>query len=368
MKTTAAVARLPHGPFSIEELEIGEPAADELRVRIAGVGLCHTDLIFRDQFAPYPLPAVLGHEGAGVVEAIGSGVTAFAPGDEVVIGFSSCGACPLCEAHLPSYCEQFPPLNYAGMRLADGSTAYTAGDERVSSHFFGQSSFAQHAIVRARNAVKVEGAGLDLALLGPLGCGIQTGAGGIMRSLACPAGSTLTIAGGGPVGLAAVMGAAIQGCSTIILVEPLEARRQLALDLGATHVIDPAAGDMTAAIRSIAPRGIDFAFDSSGRPDVIQALLAALAPRGALGMVGVPPRAEDAIALNIAGAITYGQRILGIMEGDSDPAQFIPELIRLQREGRFPFERLIRTFPMAEINEAIASQARGDFVKAVLLP
>src|SRR3989344_3323192 len=313
----AAVVREPGGPFSIEAIEVGAPRAGEVRVRIAGVGLCHTDLIFRDQFAPFALPGVLGHEGAGVIEAIGEGVEGLAVGDEVVVGFSSCGACPRCAEHLPSYCQSFVPLNYAGMRLDDGSTAYSKDDERVTSHFFGQSSFSALTVPRARNVVKVDTSKVALELLGPLGCGFQTGAGGVMNSLACPAGSSIAIFGGGPVGLAAVMGAVIQGCSKIILVEPIAARRDIATDLGATHVIDPTeAGDLAEALRAIVPAGLAFAFDTSG--------------------------------------------VVPVIEGGRDPQTFIPELIAHHAAGRFPFDRLIKTFPLAEINEALAAQARGE--------
>lgn len=368
MLTTAAVAREPSRAFSYETVEVGPPRADEVLVQIAGVGLCHTDLIFRDQFAPYPLPAILGHEGAGVIVEIGSDVAGLSIGDRVVLGFSSCGHCARCDEGLPSYCRDFPALNYAGLRLDDNSKAYANGDERISSHFFGQSSFAAHAIVRARNVVKVTDPDAPLAILGPLGCGFQTGAGGVMRAMACPAGSSIVIVGGGPVGLAAVMGAKIQRCEVVILVEPLEARRSLALELGATHVIDPMAGDVTTALREILPDGVDFAFDTSGRIDAIEAALGALAPRGMLGLVGVPPKAEDALSINIAGMITFGQRVIGIMEGDSDPQTFIPELIKAHRDGNFPFDRLVATFPLSDINVAIAAQKRGECVKVVLIP
>jgi aryl-alcohol dehydrogenase len=368
MQTTAAVARQPKGDFTIETIDVEAPRADEVMVRIAGVGLCHTDLVFRDQFAPYPLPAVLGHEGAGIVEAVGEGVEGLAVGDRVVLGFSSCGHCARCDEGLPSYCREFPPLNYAGMRLDDGSSAFRAGDESVSSHFFGQSSFAAHAIVRARNVVKVDAGDDLLPLLGPLGCGFQTGAGGVMRSLACPAGSSIAIFGGGPVGLAAVMGAVIRQCATIILVEPLAARRQLATELGATQVIDPAAGDVPAAIRAILPDGVDFAFDSSGRVGVIEGALASLASHGMLGLVGVPPTADAALSVNLASLVTFGHRIVGIIEGDSDPRTFIPELVDHYKAGRFPFARLVKTYPLAAINTAIADQTNGACVKVVLLP
>lgn len=367
-EVVAAVARQPKADFSVEPVTLDTPRAGEVLVRIAGVGLCHTDLIFRDQFVPYALPAILGHEGSGFVEAVGDGVEGLTVGDAVVLGFSSCGTCPRCDEGLPSYCREFVPLNYAGMRLDDGSTAASVGEERVATHFFGQSSFASHAIVRERNVVKVSQTTAPIELLGPLGCGFQTGAGGVMRSLACPEGSSIAIFGGGPVGLAAVMGAKIQKCHTIILVEPIEARRDMAKRLGATHVIDPAAGDVGVALRAIEPAGLDFAFDSSGNVQAIETGLAALGSHGAIGLVGVPKDAGDSISVNIAALMTPGHRIIGIIEGDSDPQEFIPELLRHHAEGRFPFDELIKTFSLADINEAVAAQTRGDCIKAVLLP
>ncbi|WP_085810952.1 NAD(P)-dependent alcohol dehydrogenase [Sphingomonas sp. TZW2008] len=367
MQTIAAVARVPEGNFSVEEIEVGAPRAGEVLVRIAGVGVCHTDLIFRDQFAPYPLPAVLGHEGAGTIAAIGEGVEGVAVGDKVVLGFSSCGHCPRCDEGLPSYCRTFPPLNYAGMRLEDGSKAFAKGGEDISSHFFGQSSFAGHTITRARNVVKVE-TDVPVELLGPLGCGFQTGAGGVMRSLAATAGSSIAIIGGGPVGLAAVMGAVIQQCATIVLVEPIATRRDIARRLGATHAVDPNDGALAEALRAITPDGLDYVFDTSGNVGAIEAGLASLGSHGAIGLVGVPKRADAAISVNISALMTPGHRIIGIIEGDSDPQTFIPELLRHHAAGRFPFNTLVETFPLSEINAAVAAQARGDFVKAVLLP
>lgn len=364
----AAVARVPNGDFSLESVTVSPPRTDEVLVRIAGVGLCHTDIIFRDQFIPYPLPAVLGHEGAGVIEAIGDEVVGLSVGDKVVLGFSSCGACPRCEEGLPSYCRAFVPLNYAGMRLDDGSSALSNGEEKISSHFFGQSSFGSHAVVRRRNVVKVDDSTAPLELLGPLGCGFQTGAGGVMRSLACPAGSSIAIFGGGPVGLAAVMGAVIQRCSNIILVEPIPARREVALELGATHVIDPNSGNITEAIRAILPDGTDFAFDTTGNIGVIEAGIASLGSHGAIGLVGVPKQADEAMSVNVAQLMTFGLRVIGIIEGDSDPQTFIPELLVHHAAGRFPFDRLIQTFPLNAINDAIAAQARGECIKAVLIP
>lgn len=365
---TAAVAHAANQDFTIERLGIEEPRAGEVRVRIAGVGLCHTDLVCRDQFDSFAKPAVLGHEGAGTIDAIGDGVRGLKVGDRVILGFSSCGQCRRCAEGLPSYCDQFGPLNYAGMRLEDGSTAYSAGGARVSSHFFGQSSFASMAIARARNVVKVGSTKVPLELLGPLGCGFQTGAGAVLRSMNCPQGSSLVVIGGGPVGLAAVMAGAIRRCETIVLVEPIAARREVGLDLGATHVIDPGAGDIGAAIREILPMGAEFVLDTSGNKAAIEAGIASLAAHGMIGLVGVPKDLSSSVSINIVALMTSGLRIIGIIEGDSLPQDFLPELLEHHAAGRFPFDRLIRTFPLARINEAIAAQARGDCIKVVLVP
>lgn len=365
MQITAAVARQAGGPFTIESLQIEAPRADEVRVRIVGAGLCHTDLIARDQAIPVPLPAVFGHEGSGVVEQVGASVKNLKVGDHVVMSFLSCGGCARCQAEEPCYCHQFLPLNFGGAR-GDGSSALARDGERVSGHFFGQSSFASHAVAQARNVVKVDREA-PLELLGPLGCGFQTGAGSVMRALAAKAGSSIIVCGGGAVGLAAVMGAAVQGCSTIVLVEPMAERRKLAMELGATHTIDPKAGDLSTLLREVLPGGADYALDNSGIPSVIEAAIASLAPHGTCGVVAAQTP-ESSITLNLTALVLGGKRILGILEGDSDPQSLIPELVALHRAGRFPLDKLIRTFPLAQINEAIDAQHRGQCVKAVLIP
>ena len=364
----AAVATSANSDFSIQTVTIDGPRAGEVLVRIAGVGVCHTDLVMRDQWDDLAKPAVLGHEGSGVIEVLGEGVEGFAIGDKVLLGFSSCGQCHNCAKDLPSYCVQFVPLNYSGFRLDDSSTAYSDGDQRISSHFFGQSSFATLAVVRAGNLVKVNDTKLPLEILGPLGCGFQTGAGAVMRAMDAQAGSTLIVFGGGPVGLAAVMAGAIRECARVILVEPVAARRDIALGIGATHTIDPAAGDLAAAIQAIAPEGTDFALDTTGNVAVIETGLATLGLRGTFGIVGVPKDMMATASFNIVHVMGAGQKIMGIIEGDSDQVTFIPELLEHQAAGQFPFEKLITTFPLSQINEAIAAQARGDCIKVVLIP
>lgn len=365
MQITAALARAPGDSFSIETLELDEPRADEIRVRIAAVGVCHTDLVARDGAMPFSLPAVLGHEGAGVIDAVGSAVTKVAVGDRVALTFRSCGACARCLGGDPAYCYTMPMLNYIGMR-PDGSKAIRDGQAPVSSNFFGQSSFATYALTYERNVLKLPD-DIPFELAAPLGCGVQTGVGGVVRALAAPKGSSILITGGGAVGLSAVMGAVIQGCGTIIVVEPLASRRELAQDLGATHVVDPAVQkDLPAAVRAILPHGVDFAFDTTGRPDILTATMSCLAPKGVFGIVGIPP-AGTPVPGDLGAMLTFGQTVRGIIEGDSDPDIFLPQLIEHWRSGRLPLEKLVRTFPFADINAAIAAQHDGDCVKVVLL-
>lgn len=364
MKITAAVAEGTGKPFALKHVELGAPKDDEILVRVVGVGVCHTDIVFKEGQMIAP-PAVLGHEGSGIVEAVGAGVTKVSVGDRVAMTFRSCGACKRCDAGDAAYCHTMPMLNYAGRRT-DGSTPLTCEGVDVGSNFFGQSSFATHALTYERNVVKVPD-DIPLEIIGPLGCGIQTGAGGVMRSLACPAGSTLLVTGGGPVGLSAVMGGKIQGCSTIILVEPHEARRKLALEFGATHVIDPNVDkDLAAAVRAILSIGVDYAFDTTGVPAVQAAVMGALAPKGVFGIVGISPPGTP-LPGDVNTAMTFGHSVKGIIEGDSDPDVFLPELMDHFRAGRLPFDRMIKTFPFDQINEAIAAQHHGACIKVVLV-
>ena len=237
----------------------------------------------------------------------------------------------------------------------------------MRGNFFGQSSFASHAIATERNVVKVDD-DLPLELLGMLGCGIQTGAGAVMKSMACRSGSSILVLGTGPVGLAAVMGAVVQGCAQIIVSEPHTARRQLAQELGATHVLDPAGGELGEQVRAIVPAGADYGFDTTGNVGVIAAALGCMAHRGVFGLVGVPHDFAATIALPLVPAMILGLTVRGITEGDSNPDEFIPELLALHREGRFPFDRLVdQTYPMSQLNDAVEAQLRGDVVKVVLV-
>lgn len=366
MDITAAVVREGKGPFTIEKLELQAPRAGELIVEIKGVGLCHTDLTARDQVLPAPLPAVFGHEGSGIVQAIGEGVTKVKVGDKVAVGFATCGECGTCKDEDSAYCHNFAPLNYGGVQ-GDGTTTLTQDGNVVHGSFFGQSSFASYALTTERNVVPV-GDDVPLEILGPLGCGIMTGAGAVTNSLKVTKGSTLLILGGGPVGLAAAMGGAIQEAEHIIVSEPVAARRDLAIELGATHAVDPTTGDLGELVRAIAPAGANFIVDTTGIPDVIAGSVAAAAFHATYGILAVPPALDIMTPIPYLPLLALGLSVRGIQEGDAEPDVYIPQMLEWHKAGKFPFDKLITTFPLSQINEAVDAQHRGEAVKVVLVP
>jgi aryl-alcohol dehydrogenase len=361
----AAVFREGSQDARTEHMQMGDLREDEVLVRVVGAGICHTDLTCRSGFMTLPRPIILGHEGSGIVERVGSAVTSVVPGDPVVMTFLSCGACPRCESGESSYCFHFMQKNLSGRR-ADGSTALTNGDGEVAAHFFGQSSFASHSVANQRNVVKVR-ADAPLELLGPLGCGVQTGAGSVMNVLRPKPGDALCVFGAGGVGLSAVMAAVVEGCAPIIVVEPNAARRTLALELGAHHAIDPTTEtDLVAKLKSITGGiGINHAVDTCGIPAVISQGLSALAPRGQIVLL-TGASMEASVPLPLLPMLSLGVRIHCVNEGSSEPQTFIPRLVDLIMEGRFPLDRLVKYYPFAEINLALEDQEHGKAIKPIL--
>ena len=364
MQVTAAVVPQTSAPFELRELELGDPGPDEVLVRMVAVGVCHTDQVIRDQLVPVPLPAVLGHEGAGVVEQVGASVGHLRPGDHVVLSYNSCGLCASCMSGAPGYCAEFGARNFGGRR-PDGSSALSAGDEVVSSHFFGQSSFASHAVVAARSVVTVP-TDVPLELLGPLGCGIQTGAGAVLNSLDPPAGASIAIFGAGAVGSAAILAAQIAGCSTVIAVDRLPERVAFARELGATHGVDVSGEDPVERIKELTGgAGVDYALETTGVPGVLRQAVDSLAVRGVAGLLGQAPIGSE-VAFETGASLVRGWTLTTIVEGDAVPQLFIPRLIELYRAGRFPFDKLIRHYPFAEIEKAFSDSEHGRTVKPVL--
>jgi aryl-alcohol dehydrogenase len=363
MQITAAVVREKGGPFSLEMLDLEAPRATEVLVRIVGVGVCHTDLKVRQGVRPVPLPIVLGHEGAGVVEQVGAQVSKVQPGDRVVLSYNACGLCGNCQAGRAAYCEQVIPCNFGGKRL-DGSTTLRKETEPIHGVFFGQSSFATYALASERNVVKVRPEA-PLEILGPLGCGIQTGAGAVLNSLQARAGTSIAIFGVGSVGLSAVMAAVVAGCTTIIALDVQPQRLALARELGASHTLNSSeVTDPVQAIRNISRGGVDYSLDTSAQSAVLRQAVDSLKILGVCGLIGGnAPGVEVNLEIN---HLLLGRTVRGIIQGDSIPDIFIPRLIDLHLQGRFPFDRLIKFYPLAEINDACADAAAGRVLKPVL--
>jgi aryl-alcohol dehydrogenase len=368
--TTSAQAAICYGaekPFAIEDVTLDEPRADEVLVRIVACGVCHTDMAVRDKQLPTPLPVVLGHEGAGVVEKVGSDVTHVKAGDRVIMSFNSCGECPTCSVEKPTYCYNFIPNNWTGVRT-DGSHTTHQGDHGVNANFFGQSAFATYALGHARNVVKVpeEAADIPLSTLAPLGCGLMTGAGGVLRSMNVRAGMPIAVFGTGAVGLGAIMAAKIAGANPIIAVDIHDNRLALAKELGATHTINGKTQNAPEEIRKLCPQGVGYAFDTTGINKIIEQAFDLLAPMGIVGIVGASAPG-DQLTFDETNFMGGGRRVMGVLGGDSDLFTFLPELIAHHLAGRFPHDKLIKTFPFEQINEAFHAGESGAVVKPVLV-
>ncbi|MBS42649.1 MAG: NAD(P)-dependent alcohol dehydrogenase [Nocardioides sp.] len=364
---TAAVLRGQDDDFTFEQITLGALQPGEILVRTTATGLCHTDLAVQHGHIPSPFPVVLGHEGAGVVEQVGPDVTEFAVGDRVAVSFTSCGHCDACRSGRAAYCESFMALNIGGAREDGTTTLRSAEDghdgETVHGSFFGQSSFATAMIASVRNAVKVPD-DVPLELVGPLGCGIQTGAGTVLNSLDVRAGESIVVSGTGAVGLSGIMAARAAGATTIIAVDILDSRLEMATKLGATHTINSTREDVVETVQAATGGvGAMHALDTTGIPAVIETVMNATRFGATTAAVGVGK--PDAVLPQglVSGA---GRNLIGAIEGDAVPQVFIPRLLDLYRAGLFPFDQLITTYPFAELEQAIADTQSGAAVKAVL--
>ena len=345
MKIQAAVARAPHAAMELETLDLEEPRANEILVRVVATGVCHTDIVMRERL-PVPQPAVLGREGAGVVEKVGAAVTKVKPGDHIVMTLTPAAPARPARSTRPPIATSLPAqLPRLARRRQHGAVQE---GERISANIFGQSSFATYAICHEANAVKVP-ADAPLALLGPLACGIQTGAGAVMNALKVGIGDSFVVFGAGSVGLSAVMAARVVGATTIVAVDLNDMRLAVARELGATHTINPSHADALAEIQKITGGGAAFTLDTTGNVKVVRTAVDEAAPRGTCGILGAFAFGSE-IALDSVSFMSVGKKLQGIVEGDSNPDVFIPKLIDLYRQGRFPFDKLVRFYPFSELN------------------
>ena len=332
--------------LQLDEVSVGDPGQGQVRVRHTAIGVNFIDTYQRSGLYQMALPSGAGNEGAGVVEAVGAGITKVAAGDRVGMTFDSCGTCAACARGKPSYCHGFFEHNFAAPR------------------FFGQSSFATYSLARERNVVRIEGE-IPLEVAAPFGCGIQTGAGAVLRSLAVPAGSSLAVFGTGTVGLAAILAGLVAGCTTIVGVDVNPDRLAVARDLGATHVVDARETDPVDAVRAATGGGVDFSLETSGVAAVLRQCVDCLAPTGTAGVIGAPAFGTE-VSLDVNTILTGGRVVRGIVEGDSIPDLFLPQLVRLWEQGRFPVDRLMTFYDFDDIEQAAHDAESGRTIKAVL--
>ena len=358
----AAVAHGNKQPLALEEVELDAPRANEVLVRIVATGICNTDIGMLDH-VPLPWPAVLGHEGAGIVESVGEAVAGIKPGDHVILTTTSCGKCANCQQGQPSFCLSFAALNMGGGRRRDGSCTHHQHGKSIFGSFLGQSSFATYALVTERAVIKID-KDLPLDVMAPFGCGIQTGAAAVLNTLKVEAGKSLAVFGAGAVGLSALMAAKIAGCGPIIAVDTKPERLALAMELGATRTINPLEEDAVKAIQ--ATGGVDYSVEATGIATVMENAINALAFNGVAVLVGVA--AGQKVSIDPSTLQGRGLTIKGtVMAGrDGVPAIFVRRLIDFWKEDKLPVEKLIRYYDFAQINEAIAASRDGSAVKPIL--
>ncbi|WP_129658743.1 NAD(P)-dependent alcohol dehydrogenase [Rothia uropygialis] len=366
MQITAAVVRDHKQPLVVEDgIELDELKPNEARVRIVAAGICHTDAVVRDGVYPTPLPAVLGHEGAGIVEAVGEAVTNVKVGDHVALGPAYCGTCNQCRSGNPAYCENVFAEDFGGRRR-DGSTALSKNGEQLSSHFFGQSSFATHANVVQESLIVLD-KDVPLELVGPLGCGFNTGAGAVLNELRPAPGTTLAVFGTGAVGSAAIMAAKISGCTTIVALDIHDSRLETAMELGATHTINSREIDavVDGLMKITGGEGINFAIDTTGIPVLLTRAAQALAKRGTLATVASTTSGTE-VPFEIGDSLVKGWTFKTIIEGSSVPQVFIPRLVQLWKRGDFPFDRLVKYYEFDDINQGFVDSANGTVIKPIV--
>ncbi|BAQ08925.1 Zn-dependent alcohol dehydrogenases, class III [Bacillus sp. OxB-1] len=364
MKVKAAVVNGVNEKYEMEELTLSELRADEVLVKVVATGICHSDEALRIGDAEYPMPAVFGHEGAGIIEKVGSAVKDLAVGDQVVMAYDYCGTCPSCRTGHPSSCKDWTPINFGSPR-SDGTYIFTKADGTPVSNFFNQSSFSTYTITYANNLIKVDPE-TDLRLVGPLGCGLLTGFGTIVNGLKPETNSSIAIFGTGAVGLGALMTAKIEGCSPIIAIDIHDSRLERAKELGATHTINSRVENLEERIAEITGGiGVNYSIDTTGISSVMKSSLDILTIGGSTVPLAVTP---NSLEFNPFTELTLNNRkVVGVLMGDAVPQLAIPKLIQYHKEGKFPFDKLVKFYKFDEINEASEDSNSGKTIKPILI-
>jgi Zn-dependent alcohol dehydrogenase len=360
----AALLEAPGQPLRVHDISIAPPGPGQVRVRVRHCGVCHSDLSIVDGTFPSPLPIVLGHEAAGVVDALGAGVHDLRAGDHVVLTpCPPCGACYWCVRGEPTVCVNASAIQTN--TFPDGSTGLALGGQ-VVYRGVGLGAFAEYVVTPASGAVKIAAdVPLDVACV--LGCAVQTGVGAVLNTARVEEGATVLVMGLGGIGLSIVQGARLAGAARIIVSDPVAERRATAMRFGATEAIDPSAEDVIAGVMERTGVGADYAFDAVGRGSLIQAGLAATRTGGTTVCVGAPP-IDDAITIAMPALFVVSEKkLLGCALGSSNSLREIPRLIALYQSGRLDLDSLITARrPLADINTAMDDLKASRGIRTVL--
>jgi len=358
----AAVTEEQGSSYEMKDMNLKDIANDEVLIRVVATGVCHTDVAAQEG-GLVEYPAVLGHEGSGVVEKVGDAVTEFESGDHVVMSYAHCGKCDACLSGHPTSCERFEELNFGGVNLHGKKQHEKDGEEY--SLFFGQSSFATYSVANEQSIVKVP-KDVDLSLLGPLGCGIITGVGTVTEELQVEFGSDIVILGVGSVGLSALMAANAVGANNIIAVDLDDGRLEFAKELGATHTINSSDLEgLSDQIKEITGgAGVDYSLDTTGVTPVIKEGIAGLKINGELIEVGI---GEDIEVHLFDDLMSENKTLSSMQEGDAIPKILIPKMIEMYKKGKFPFDKLIKKYDFEDINQAFDDSEEGTTIKPVLV-
>jgi S-(hydroxymethyl)glutathione dehydrogenase/alcohol dehydrogenase len=354
----AAVLHEVGAPLQVEEVEVGAPRAGEVAVRLVASGVCHSDLHTIDGSFPWPLPAIFGHEGAGIVEAAGPGVTTVAPGDHVILTWLPyCGACPMCVRGRPNLCER-QGWSDAGTMM-DGTVRFRGPCGPI--HHCTGSTFAERTVVPAQTCIPVDPA-LDLVELSLLGCAVMTGVGAVLNTAGVQQGESVAVVGCGGVGLSVVQGARIAGAGRIVAIDRVGSKLDLARELGATETVDASAADPVAVL---AP-GVDHVFEAIGRPATIELATRLTAPGGQAVLIGMAP--VGATASFVPLDVTTGERVIrGSWYGGVVPDRDFPRLLALYGDGALRLDPLVRRIALDDINAAFDEIRTGDAVRSVVV-
>lgn len=362
----AAILEAPNTPVAIEEIDIRGPRAGEVLVRVAACGVCHSDLSIVNGSFPAPVPIVLGHEAAGVVEAVGEGVTSVVPGDQVVLTpLPACGRCYFCTRNQPTLCATYSASLYSNL-LPDGTSPLSRGGEMVYRGL-ATAAWAEQAIMAEAAVCKVD-PDVPLEVACVIGCAVQTGVGAVLNTARVEEGATVLVLGAGGIGISVTQGARLAAASRIVVADPIADRREAALRFGATEVVDPGADDPVAVSFDLTNGiGVDYVFEAAGQASLLELGVMAVRPGGTVVGVGAAPIDQGFTLPGVVGFTATEKRLIGCLLGSVHAQRDIPLLLALWRAGRLDLEGMItHRMPLDQTEDALDLMRRHEGIRTVL--